>query len=209
MFGAIESAVADVNERRDLLAAATDLAQRLPTLAPSEKRTILTTIVHRVDLLPDTLAIHILPGRLPSLLRDDTDQHVQMRAHGGNEPIITFTLPARLKRVGMETRLLVDSTRDGARQTPDHSLHRLLAQAYRYHDMVMQNGGKTMAQLAADAGIGGSYFTRILRLSFLAPDIVKAILRDKHPIELSAKHLIRNIRLPIDWHDQRALLRIE
>jgi hypothetical protein len=75
--------------------------------------------------------------------------------------------------------------------------------------MVMQNGGKTMAQLAADAGIGGSYFTRAMRLSFLAPDIVKAILSDKHPIELSAKHLIRNIRLPIGWHDQRALLRID
>jgi site-specific DNA recombinase len=209
VFSAIESAVADVNERWDLLGGAADLAQRLPTLAPSEKRTILTTIVHRVDLLPDTLAIHILPGRLPSLLRHDGDRCNSIRPRGDDEPIITFTVPARLKRVGMETRLLVDSTRDGARQAPDHSLYRLLAQAYRYHDMVMQNGGKTMAQLAADAGIGGSYFTRAMRLSFLAPDIVKAILRDKHPIELSAKHLIRNIRLPIGWHHQRALLKID
>ena len=66
-----------------------------------------------------------------------------------------------------------------------------------------------MAALAADAGISSSYFTRILRLSFLGPDIVKAILSDKHPIELSAKRLANEIRLPVVWHDQRALLQID
>jgi hypothetical protein len=29
---------------------------------------------------------------------------------------------------------------------------------------------KTMAQLAAQVGVGGSYFSSILRLSFLSPD---------------------------------------
>ncbi len=72
--------------------------------------------------------------------------------------------------------------------------------------MVMRNGGKTMAELAAEAGVGGSYFTRILRLSFLAPDVVKAILRDRHPIELTAKRLANEVRLPIAWQDQHALL---
>ena len=88
----------------------------------------------------------------------------------------------------------------------DHSLHRLLARAYRYNDMVMRSSGKTMGQLAAEAGVVRSYFTRILRLSFLAPDIVKMILRDRHPIELSAKRLANEIRLPIEWDEQRALL---
>jgi hypothetical protein len=50
------------------------------------------------------------------------------------------------------------------------------------------------------------YFTRILRLSFLAPDIVKVILRDRHPIELSAKRLANELHLPITWDEQRALL---
>ena len=40
--------------------------------------------------------------------------------------------------------------------------------------MVMGSGGKTMGQLAAEAGVVRSYFTRILRLSFLAPEIVTA-----------------------------------
>jgi hypothetical protein len=72
--------------------------------------------------------------------------------------------------------------------------------------MVMRNGGKTMRQLAADAGVGGSYFTRILRLSFLAPAVVNAILHDRHPIELTAKRLASQLRFPIAWDEQRALL---
>ena len=51
----------------------------------------------------------------------------------------------------------------------------VLARAYRYNEMVMRSGGKTMTQLAAEAGVVRSYFSRILRLSFLAPEIVKAI----------------------------------
>jgi hypothetical protein len=46
-------------------------------------------------------------------------------------------------------------------------------------------------------GVVGSYFAPILRLSLLAPDIVSAILRDHHPIELTAKRLANEIRLPI------------
>jgi len=72
--------------------------------------------------------------------------------------------------------------------------------------MLMRGGDKTMAQLADEAGITSSYFTRILRLSFLAPEITKAILRNCHPIELTAKRLANEIPLPIDWGKQRALL---
>jgi len=57
-----------------------------------------------------------------------------------------------------------------------------------------------------EAGVGGSYFTRILRLSFLAPDVVKAILSDRHPIELTAKRLANEIQIPIAWSDQSKLL---
>ncbi len=61
---------------------------------------------------------------------------------------------------------------------------------------------------AARASAGGSYFTRILRLSFLAPEIVKTILRDRHPLELTAKKLAGDTRLPIAWEEQRPRLGI-
>ena len=66
----------------------------------------------------------------------------------------------------------------------------------------MRNRGKTISELAGEAGVGGSYFTRILRRSFLAPDVVKTILRDRHPIELTAKKLASDTRLPVAWEER-------
>ena len=65
-----------------------------------------------------------------------------------------------------------------------------------------------MMDHAAEAGVTGSYFTRILRLSFLAPSNVSSILCDQHPTELTAKRLVSQIRLPISWDQQRTLLGI-
>jgi hypothetical protein len=106
----------------------------------------------------------------------------------------------------METRLLIDGPHEGIRRDPDRSLCRLLAQAHKYHAMVMQSAGKTMGQLAAEADVGGSYFARVLRLSFLAPEVAKAILHGRHPIELTAKRLVSETQIPIAWGDQRTIL---
>jgi len=205
-FAAIEPLVGNVTDCADIVARAVDLAQRWPDLDPPERRPILTNLVDRLDLRRETVDIRIRPDRLPSILRGENGPWDLGETPDANAPMMSFTVPARLKRTGMETRLLIDGPGSGARRQPDHSLHRILARAHRYNGMVMQNAGKTMRQLAADAGVGGSYFTRILRVSFLAPEVVKAILRDQHPIELTAKGLANEVRLPISWDEQRALL---
>jgi len=206
VFGAIESLVGDVNDCTEVVARAAGLAQRWPDLDPAERRAILTTLVDRIDLMRETVEIRIISGRLPAILRAEDGPRDLKHTPDINEPTITFAVPARLKRTGKETRLLVDGAGGTGRRQPDHSLYRLLARAYRYNDMVMRSDGKTMRQLAAEADVVRSYFTRIPRLSFLAPDIVKAILRDRHPIELTAKRLANELHLPIAWDEQRALL---
>ena len=52
---------------------------------------------------------------------------------------------------------------------------RLLARAQLFHSMIMRSEDMAVADLANEAGVSPSYFTRVLRLSFLAPDLVKAI----------------------------------
>ena len=65
-----------------------------------------------------------------------------------------------------------------------------------------------MSDLAAEVGVGSSYFTRILRLSFLSPDIVSTFLNDRHPLEMTAKQLAIGTQIPVDWEEQRRLLGI-
>ena len=54
--------------------------------------------------------------------------------------------------------------------------------------------------------MSSSYFTRLLRLSFLAPDITQTILQGRHPVDLNARKLMADTRAPIDWQEQRARL---
>ena len=60
--------------------------------------------------------------------------------------------------------------------------------------------------VAREEEITASYATRIVRLAFLAPDIVAAILAGKRPAGLTANKLIADARLPLDWRDQRVAL---
>ncbi len=51
-----------------------------------------------------------------------------------------------------------------------------------------------------------SYATRLFRLTLLAPDIVSAILSGRHPPDLTARKLMDDSRLPLDWNEQRQSL---
>jgi len=208
VFDAIEAIVADVNEGKEIASRASALAERWSSLALTEKRTIVSTFVGRIDLHRKTVEISIQPGCLPVILAEKAEGQISPLPVGDNAPSFILSVPARFKRAGIETKLLIDGADGSSRRNRDHSLHRALAQAHRYHAMVMRKGGRTMSELAIEAGVCGSYFSRILRLAFLAPDTVNAILRDRHPAELTAKRLATGIRLPADWKDQRTLLGI-
>ena len=125
------------------------------------------------------------------------------------ESLLTLTAAVKLKSAGRETRLLIEGNDPDARTIPDHSLHRLLAKAEQYRSRFFENGDKSMAELAAEAGVCSSYFTRVLRLSFLAPDIVQAILQNRHPVEINAERLCKRLDLPFDWDAQRLRLGID
>jgi hypothetical protein len=108
-----------------------------------------------------------------------------------------------LKRVGMEMRHLVEAPRDRNARKPDRSLVRLLARAQSFRDLILRGDGKSIAELAEETGVGRPYFSRIVRLGFLAPDITAAILEGRQPIELSAKRMSVTADLAKDWTEQR------
>ena len=66
----------------------------------------------------------------------------------------------------------------------------------------MQNPGQCWVQI----NINASYFTRVLRIAYLAPDIIQAIVDGKQPPELTANRLVGLKNLPIDWPGQREYL---
>ena len=102
--------------------------------------------------------------------------------------------------------MLIDGTDPFAATKPDARLIKLLIRARRFNAALVGSDGVPFAALAKQAGVSPSYFTRLVRLSYLAPDITQAILDGRQPPDLSADKLLVHSRLPLAWQEQRVLL---
>src|ERR1700738_478842 len=114
--------------------------------------------------------------------------------------------PVRLRRAGREIRMVMDGTDPFATAKPNARLVKLLLRARRFNAALTQGEGIAFAALAQREGVSRSYFTRLVRLSYLAPDITQAILDGRQPRELTPEKLLEHSRLPLAWHDQRIVL---
>ena len=100
----------------------------------------------------------------------------------------------------------IDGTGPFATAKPDARLIKLLIRARRLNAALMGSDGVLFAALAKQEGVSPSYFTRLVRLSYLAPDITEAILDGRQPRDLTADKLLAHSRLPLAWQDQRNVL---
>ena len=120
-----------------------------------------------------------------------------------SENSVVLSVPARLKRAGMGMKMVVEGKREAK---PDPGLIKLIIKAHEYQEKLVKGRVSSLSEIAEREGVSGSYITRVIRLSFLAPDIIKAIILGNHPPTLTAASLNRASRLPLDWEEQRKTL---
>lgn len=78
-----------------------------------------------------------------------------------------------------------------------------LCKAFKYQKDITQ-GKQSIMEFAAQENIDAGYLERLIRLTCLAPDIIKRILAGTQPAGLYLQQLIRKDIPPI-WEDQRKL----
>ena len=71
----------------------------------------------------------------------------------------------------------------------------------------LQSGQIDIATIAREEKVNDSWVSRLVRLNFLAPPLVEAILAGTQPASISAASL-RTADLPIDWKEQLAMFGI-
>jgi site-specific DNA recombinase len=64
-------------------------------------------------------------------------------------------------------------------------------------ELARQRVSAVFPALAKREGVSPSYFTRLVRLSYLAPDITRAIRDGRQPPALTADKLLLHSRLPL------------
>ena len=176
--------------------------ERLNTSNKEEQRMLLQSILSRITLQPDAITMEINTNGLAEALTLQTDNANTSAA----DPAI-ITLPIRLRRRGVETKLVLTADPQTT-SNPDPSLTRLIAQAHYFLEQLTNGAARSITDLATITGTNPTEISRILPFAFLAPNITRTILEGRHPVELTARHLSRIEHLPMTWKDQRSALGI-
>jgi hypothetical protein len=190
----------DSSTQQRLVARAADIGKSWPELPVARKRAVLTALIERIEVKVDQIDIHLRPLRLGALLDLPATP-----SQGVNDKVELLSVPVRLRRSGRDIKMVINRT-DSFAAKPDARLVRLLLRARRFNTTLAQGEGVPFAALAEREGVSRSYFTRLVRLSYLAPDITQAILDGRQPPDLTAEKLLEHSRLPLAWHDQRTML---
>jgi site-specific DNA recombinase len=192
----------DPEAQRRLVARAAQIGKSWIELPGTRQRAFVTALIERIEVGAHQIDIQFRPTRLGALLDapaaplpSATDDETQM-----------LSVPVRLRRSGREITMLIDGTDPFATAKPDARLIKLLIRARRFNTALVGSDCLPFAALAKREGVSPSYFTRLVRLSYLAPDITQAILDGRQPRDLTADKLLAHSRLPLTWHDQRTML---
>src|SRR5258708_2795316 len=200
-----ESAVLEATQKTDInssqvdrvLHAARTWRHRLQSEA--EQTSAIGALVDRVELKSDGIRVSI---KLPIASAEKS------RAQLPDQVAIARSFPMQLKRRGVELRLIIgDHNRSAA--IVDLALLKAVARAHRWFDEIGAGKASSLAAIAAREGLAVRYVGRLIRLAFLAPEIVESIMEGRQPTTLTAEALTRRIELPLSWCSQRTALNVE
>jgi DNA invertase Pin-like site-specific DNA recombinase len=90
----------------------------------------------------------------------------------------------------------------------DPRLLKLLEEARQAQALVYANRDKSVREIARDRRCGPTHLARLIKLNYLAPDIVAAIIDGRQPAGLTRNALLK-ASIPLDWAQQRMLLGFE
>ena len=158
-----------------------------------EQDKALSSLIDRVDLGQDDLRLSI---KLPfsNTGAPDGSSHLSIKRH----------VPMQIRRRGVELRLVVNGGASASCKT-DQSLLRAVARAHCWFDDLVR--GRSMVAIAKGNGVGKQYVSRLIRLAFLAPEMVERIVAGRQPPGLTAQALRTGcFDIPVYWAAQKRAL---
>lgn len=183
-----------------LLERANELGNRWDTLPLSEQIGYLKDLIGRVVLSRNAIRITFSPDAFLAILLPNDSQV-------GSDDISRFevVIPAELKRCGIESRLVIS----GAENTDAHpasteAIQSALGKALVWNSGLINGEIKSIRAVAEREGVDDRHAARLIRLAWLAPDIMSSISKGNVPEGLSLSRLKQGF--PLDWAEQRLAL---
>jgi len=118
---------------------------------------------------------------------------------GDTEDPITIDIPARIRSRGHQMKIVIEGDHTQEQPEPDMALIKAVARAHDWFEQLKTGEAQSVGDIARAEGITHPYVSRILKLAFLAPDVVEAILEGRQPIEMTADRLTLEDNVPVRW----------
>ena len=153
-----------------------ELADELPRFSVPEQRKVLLELRVRAQL-----------------------EEISLRVTIDEVETASVSLPLRMVHRGNELKLVLEN--GTSRTAPDPVLVKLVALAMSARKSLGSGGLDPLT-----SHYSKRHLWQLLRISFLAPDIVAAIIDGEQPPSLTGRRLLRVTDLPLDWAGQRRVL---
>jgi DNA invertase Pin-like site-specific DNA recombinase len=184
--------------------------QRLTNLSEGrELRTLFAAARDLADELGDRSVAHAAMRSFVALIKvheDRLDLTLKPKALGfEKQPCLTWTIQLPVRKPFREAKLRIDAKPESDGSSPQ--LIELLVEASKAQRLVFASPNLSLNQLATRERRCRKQLTKLLRLSFLSPKIVDAVISGDHPANLSRQRLLET-DLPINWSEQHELFGI-
>jgi len=182
-------------------------ANRLSVTAPEHLEPLFHAVAERVEVGPERVTIDLRMIELRRFLEWPDGQVFHGRPADWPMSAARYALDfAATPLSAARWPVLNVTARDAASKArPNGQLVKLLRDARRARELLEDHRECSLEELGAKIGRHRGHFSRLVQLSYLAPDIVTSILDGTQPEGLTSTAL-RKAHLPMDWALQRRLL---
>ncbi len=160
------------------------------------------------EKLPDTARrSEVVAARVARVVLDHDRVTIELAGStGGDSKPASIVIPVVLRRErGGAGTVARDGSSSIIRSMPDRSLIRAIARAHQWLGLLRDGEVRSIADLARRERISPGYAEKIIRLAFLAPDIVEATIDGRQPASMSLADLLER-EIPVSWRQQRVAL---
>jgi hypothetical protein len=190
-----------------LAAAGTQVAKIIETASPRRRQYVCKALIERIEIAEAWLKVIIRTPELPRVLQWDGVGLFRGDTDAWSRPHITdvIDIPANAVSMKRELTALLKRTNAESGNRPKPRMVGLLNKARAAQSVLDDRTVFHVNEMAAKVGCHPKRFTRLVRLNYLAPDIIAAIRDGSQPPELDCRTLMA-ADLPMDWGLQRRLL---
>jgi hypothetical protein len=193
----------DASTVRSAIAKASQFVEGWANLPPIKLRELVGTVVETITVDDERVVALLKPTEVATILLGETCNLPEARQPGA----IELTIDAKLRRAGNGIRLVVGG---GVADKPDSQMTALLRDAHATREALMSGRDATIDAMARRRGIPRDVLSAHMRLTYLAPDIVRALVLGRPAEGLSPAGLLSRCKdLAHDWQLQRTVLGTE